>query len=79
MRKREQPLLDLAGHVAGIAQGLAAILEHLGLPCDVLRHLLHRAGSAAGSACSCPQLLVVLADFGRKLLLARAKPVEARR
>jgi hypothetical protein len=44
MGEREQPLLDLAGYIAGIAQGLATILEHLDLPAHLLRHLLYRVG-----------------------------------
>ena len=36
-------MLDLAWHVAGVAQGLAAVLENLRLPRDLLHHLVDLA------------------------------------
>src|SRR5580700_6116669 len=63
-RQREQSLFDLARHVAGVAQGLPAVLEHFRLPGNALHDLVDLAGISAGIRLQSPQLLVVFANCG---------------
>ena len=77
-RQREQPLFDFAWHVAGIAQRPAAILKDLGVPHDLLRHLIEFARVGRGIRLQRVKFRVIVTQARGEFPLAGAEPVQSR-
>ena len=76
--QRKQALLNQHGHLAGVADGLAPLLENARIPIDAVGQLVALALVLTGRILELAQLGNLEADPVRERRLLARKPLEAR-